>query len=243
MATVADAAKLGDADRTRLAGSLYRVKAREYGLTIERLMAANGQKVVRLTLSPQIRRALTDEATDESRRIVLGFNDLVEGFTRRNGAKPTFPIDLQIWLRERARKRAPLIGRNATVTARLDAQIAFFRANGVEPLFDFTGPHPECPVCTALRATSPHKPEMVIAVGHPHLNCSHTWKARSVKSKLPKVLSIPTAVAGIVGLRPLVSRLLTQDDAAHHVRHLAEAGLGGAAAVEAYRERQGQARA
>jgi hypothetical protein len=104
--------------------------------------------------------------------------------------------------------------------SRFDATIAFYRENGVEPTFDFVGPRAKCPICRALKATSPHSMAVVLTVGIPHIQCSHRWRGRTTSSaKLAagglrpgKISAGAGPTAGIIGSEPLSSRLRRLDE-------------------------------
>ena len=212
-------------DEERLAASFYRAKAATYRATLLELSERAGHDRSKVALSLEIRAALSREAHDHARRVTQTMN----GFLVKQAVKlePLNLSDRQLarylgeHMRARSRARAEMIARIETSTARLDAQVSFFRENGLEPAFEFRGPPAKCPTCKALKAGGPWPLEKVLSVGYPHLNCTHNWHARMpAQSTLergglrPKQISAGRGgVAGIVGEHPLIQRTGGQEQA------------------------------
>jgi hypothetical protein len=213
---LASAAQLIPADTERLARRLYRVKAAEYRATLLALGKRYGVEQSRVVLSAEIRDALQSEATRGAEQAIATYNRLVSDFVKRKRNLPTAQLVVQLtdYMRERAEVRPRVITDAAKITPRLDAQVAFFRENGVDPEFDFEGKAPNCQTCRALMATSPHPIEIVLEVGNPHLGCVHRWVPRAVgRAELreggvrPGKISLGRGEpAGIVGSRPFTNR-------------------------------------
>lgn len=206
----------------RLARKLYAAKSRQYRKTLTELTHrfGAGRNAV---LSTEIRDALMREARDHAKIIAATNNRLLtaEAGRRRELPAPLLARHLRGYMGERSRNRAPTISRTELATAQLDAQVAFFRENGIEPLFDFAGPPAKCPVCARLKESGPHPIEIVLKIGYPHPNCTHTWRARRVTAKRlleggirPGQISAGRGeIAGIVGSDPLVIRTGSTEDA------------------------------
>jgi hypothetical protein len=215
--------RVGQNARERLARRLYEAKAREYRRTLSELARKYGQPRKQIKLSAAIRDELMREAKANARRISATTNRIVEDEARRRrGLTPTLlHRHLAGYMAKRQETRATLIARQELVTPHLDATVAFFRENGVEPEFDFAGPPGKCPLCRRLKETGPHSVAVVLAIGYPHIGCRHAWRARTralvaLRSGgiRPGVISAgrgPTA--GIVNSDALVNRAGTQAEA------------------------------
>lgn len=191
-------------DPERFARRFYRAKVKVYRETLLGLANRHRPKHGRrkVNLSAEIKAALKAEADDHAAKVVRTYNKLIADFAERHRHLPDEVLfrKLVVYAKDRAASRAKLIARVEESTARLDAQVSFFRENGIEPLFDFAGPKPECKVCKRVQKRSPYKIEDVLRIGYPHLNCRHRWAARSVAGELPDTLSLGRGgVAGIVG--------------------------------------------
>lgn len=225
MPTLTEQAQMRPADVDRLARAFYDAKTVEYRVTLADLASQFGSKPKRVIgLSPGIKDALRAEARRNAAATVDTYNGLIAGFMERNGKLPPGKLypKLAAYMRERAANRSALVERNELATARLDALVSFLRANGVEPEFDFVGKAPKCPTCTALIAGNPHDLGTVVAVGRPHLNCTHVWKPRGVKRTdlNPGALKLVGLLpAGVIGLRTLVERAGGQEQAAKQIRN------------------------
>lgn len=227
------AARLVPADRDRLARKLYRWKQQQYRRSLLEMARRYGVPQRRVQLSPQIKQALREESDLNASRIVATYNKLIGDFVERNRHKrfDLLARELDTYMRERIRRRTPIIARNEIAGPRLDAMVNFFLENGVSPRFDFDGPPPICPTCVRLRRTQPHEIAVVLRVGRPHLNCTHWWAVRGVSGEelrrggdRPGRISLGRRgeTAGIVGGHLFVTEQGGQEDA---VRALG--GLGG----------------
>src|SRR5690349_11324513 len=59
--------------------------------------------------------------------------------------------------------------------------------------WDFGGhgdDHPECPVCIALKESSPHTTDRVKEIGSPHIGCRQNWHPRVSDDRLPESITI-----------------------------------------------------
>lgn len=178
-AAVLKAMRLGDREVERLRRVFYQAKVTEYRATLTDLLARYGEHR-QVRLSAEIREALQTEADRNARSVVATYNAFVKHEADR---WPHLPPDrlashLAGYLADRGRNRADLIARSEVATARLDAQVAFYRENGVEPTFDLVGPRAKCPICKALKGGGPWPIETVLALGQIHIQCTHSWKAR-----------------------------------------------------------------
>lgn len=224
---VVRALRLTQRDAGRLAARIYRAQAAEYRDTLLELSGRYGEPRRRVILSAEIREALRRSSRDHARKIVSTFNGELEAEARRRDDLPGSLLTghLSRWARDRHHRRAPLIARNELAIARLDAQVSFYVENGLEARFDFTGPRPQCEVCKRLKARGPWPVEVVLAIGHPHIGCTHGWKARTrAPHKLragglrPGQISAGRGkVAGIIGGQALVGRFGTQAEAAKYL--------------------------
>lgn len=177
---------VGAEDVERMARALYRAKARTYRETLLFLLHTYGSlDRKRVTLGLDMREALMQQATDHAKLIARGHNEWMERQISKLRAKG-FSNDLIAkalprYMRERVRGRAEAIARHESTLAHLDAQVQFFRENGVEPMFDIIGPRANsCPLCTALFRGNPWPIEAVLKIGYPHMHCRHSWRARGV---------------------------------------------------------------
>lgn len=207
----------------RLSDVLYRAKAREYRETLLTLSRRFGEPRSRVLLSPEIRAALRKEARDHASSIIRTTNRAIETEARRRNDLPPYLLarHLQGFVGDRTRRRSGLIARQEAATARLDAEVSFFRENGIDPRFDFIGPVAKCPVCKRLKTGGPWSIDVVVRIGQPHIGCTHHWKARAYSAaKLragglrPKRISAGRGrIAGIVGGAPLMHRHGTTEEA------------------------------
>lgn len=173
--------QLGQRDVATVANRLYAIKARAYRDTLVELSGRHGRDRSRAVLSAEIREALRHESDSAARQMVETYNRMISDFAeRRRGHPPELLArELSAYARTRARTRSRVAARMAPIAPRLDATIAFYRENGVEPEFDFVGPRPKCELCRKLKAGGPFSVAQVLAVGFPHLGCTHTWRART----------------------------------------------------------------
>lgn len=195
----------------RLADKFYQAKASAYRNELVTLANRFGLDRRRAVLSPQIRTALREEARSHAQLVVRTYNRLMVNELNRLSARPLAPDEmvqsLAEYMRARGAVRSPMIAKVETATARLDAQLAFYRENGVEPQMDFVGPSPQCPICVELLGSNPHTLERSIEVGYPHINCTHRWASRPVTAEQlregglqPGKISVGRGeTAGIVG--------------------------------------------
>lgn len=230
---LARAAQLGPLDEERLARNLYRRNAAEYRQTMLALGRRYGLERKRAALSAEIRQALRRESEEAARSISKTYNGYVEAFIERETKKGTTTEELiaklPAYMRERKAARLRVIDRTATTNARLDAQVAFYRENGSEPLMRFAGPDPACPICKALRAIEPFPTQIALAVGEPHIGCRHRYVGAGVTSReLGEGGAKPDRItlgrghpAGILGLRPLDLRTGGPEEAAQRIYALA----------------------
>ena len=202
-----------DQSRTdRLARALYRVKATAYRDALRELAHRYGQTDrQRVLLSPQIREALLREAQEHAQIVVGGHNGDVRQFTDRLSMQGVPSEELEREARQRLRRRlrvrGPLVANMEASLARLDAQVQFFRENGVEPMFRLHGHRAgSCPLCIELIDRGPWPIEKVLRIGIPHMNCRHDWRAVEVKkedlmggAREGTISAARTGVAGIVG--------------------------------------------
>jgi hypothetical protein len=212
-----DAAKLRDADVLRLARKLYAIKAKAYRDTLLEAQRRHGGARSRVVLSQEIRDAIREEADLHARYSVQTMNRMIERWAQRNSHldRRTFANELGRFLRERGKTRSQVVSGMAPLTAKLDAEVAFYRENGIEPEFDFAGPPAKCELCRVLKATGPHSIERVLEVGYPHLNCTHRWRSRSRATAAMREGGIRPgqisagrgAPAGILGSRAMIDRL------------------------------------
>lgn len=212
-----EAAKLRDADIERLARKLYKIKAGAYRQGLLEAQARHGGKRAHVVLSQAIRNAIADEAELHAKISVQTFNRQIEAFGKRNQELPRedFIRELRSFMRRRGASRSKVVSEIAPLTARLDAEVAFYRENGVEPEFDFTGPRAICPLCQWLKAHSPYPVATVLEVGYPHLQCTHRWRSRSRANVALREGGLRQGVisagrgepAGILGSQAIVQRL------------------------------------
>lgn len=205
----------------RLSDVFYRAKAREYRATLLGLSGRYGHPRKRVLLSAEIREALRTEAREHARLVIRTTNAAIEAEAKRRNDLPPYLLarHLQNFVGERTRRRSPLIARQEAATARLDAEVAFYRENGIEPDFDFIGPAAKCPVCKRLKSGGPWPIDVVVRIGQPHIGCTHHWKARAYSAaklraggaRPGRISAGRGAVAGIVGTDPLMHRHGTQD--------------------------------
>lgn len=227
------AAQLGAKDEERLIRNLYERKARVYRDTLLALGQKYGEDRKQVQLSPEIRQALREEAEVHAHSTINTYNRFVAAFVEREKAKGATDAEvrrkLPAYMRARAKGRLSAIDQSGTVAARLDAQVAFFRENGIEPLFYFRGPTPKCKTCRALKATSPHPVAVVLEVGIPHLGCVHSWKEQKLTARALKRGGVkPGQItlgrgepAGIVGSETLTRREGSHGLAADRVYEMA----------------------
>lgn len=216
----------------RLARTLYRAMAHTYRQTLLALAHRYGLEQSRVVLSAEIRQALSAEAHRIATRAMETYDRLVSAFIDRNGELTDEELvpKLKRYMRERAANRSALVVGSAVNPAKLDAIVGFYRENGVEPEFDFRGNEgpPSCLTCTELVRTSPHSAELVLAVGYPHLGCSHSWHVKGVKKAQLRSGGVRAGrislgrgeVAGIIGIEPLLMRTRSQEDAVAEIRRL-----------------------
>lgn len=217
------AASLREEDAQRIARQLYALKARAYRDTLAELAARHGEPRKRIILSAEIREALEAEAIDSARRTVYTYNRMLASFAaRREGMDPDqFARELQAYARARGKSRLRVAASFAPLNPRLDAEIAFYRENGVEPDFDFIGPPPKCALCVKLKKGGPWSVEDVLRIGLPHLGCTHHWRARTRAVEQlregglrPGQISAGRGtIAGVVGSGALLSRVGGHDPA------------------------------
>lgn len=234
-----EAAQLGPLEEERLTRNLYRRKANEYRQTLLALGKKHGLQRSRVLLSPEIRAALEQEAADHARSVIDTYNGLVEEFIRRRqdaGASTEQIIrELPAYMRERKQGRLATIDNTATVTSRLDAQVGFYRENGVDPHFRFVGKvtSSTCALCKALLAAESFPIETVLAIGIPHIGCTHRWRARETSAeelrrggvKEGEITLGRGQPQGIVGARALDMRTGSINAAADFVRERSEPEL------------------
>lgn len=210
-------------DAARLAERIYASTAAEYRDALLELSDRYGESRTRVLLGAEIREALRRDARDHARKIVRTANRELENEARRRNDLPAYLLarHLQGWAGERVRRRSAGIARNELARSRLDATIAFYRENGIEPVFEFVGPRAVCGVCRRLKLRKFWPVAAVLAVGHPHIGCRHGWRAR-VRSadklragglRPGKISAGRGRVAGIVGGEALVNRLGSIDEA------------------------------
>lgn len=222
---------LTDRDRDRLARAFYSAKASEYRATLHELSSKFGHPRSRVVLSASIRDALREEARQHAAQVVDTMNGYLRGEAGRTEHLPPElrARRLQAYMRARGQARGDLIARTEVATARLDATLGFYRENGIEPEVEFVGPKPQCPTCVELMATNPHTMEKALAVGLPHINCRHSWRAKGVRrSELqggirPGQISAGRGdTAGVIHSDPLVSRAGSSEAAAALLRTLSQ---------------------
>lgn len=219
---------LGPENAARLQRAFYNAKAAEYRAVLGDLAARYGEPR-QVRLSTEIRAELHREAARDARSVVATTNKLMraEAARRRDLDPLALAGHLGAYVKERGVKRGPMIQRSELAPARLDAQVSFFRENGIEPMFDFVGPKPKCPVCRALKDRSPWPIEGVLAVGIPHIQCSHGWKARTtsaakLKAGGPRPGRISAGrgrTAGIVGTDGVATKIGGTDEQAARAVH------------------------
>jgi hypothetical protein len=231
------AVRLAPTDEGAIAERLYRLKAKEYRLTLLRLGRRYGHKQSRVVLSEEIRRALRAEAERDARSVIKTFDSMVAGYVNRERAKGRDTDELidglSAFMRQRARTRSEVAARSSRITPRLDAQLAFFRENGVDPHFNMTGPAPECQTCKALIANNPHSIEVVLEVGIPHIGCTHSWSARRISPgdlrrgglRPGRITLGRGGPAGIVGSRTLQEREGGQIGATDRIQEIVDTEL------------------
>jgi hypothetical protein len=214
---VIGAANLLEQDIDRISRRLYDIKARAYRDTLRKLSVRHGVPRGRVILSAEIREAIQLEADQHARAAVETFNRMVTRFAdRRRGLPPDqLAAQLRGYLRKRAKSRSRVVAQLAPLNARLDAEVSFYREQGVEPEFDFIGPRAKCPLCRKLKRGGPYAIEDVIRIGLPHLGCVHHWRSRSrAKEQLTEGGLRPGQIsagrgtpAGILGSTALLSRV------------------------------------
>lgn len=197
----------------RVANALFRVKANEYRSTLLTLAHRFGETARRrVVLSATIRQQLQEEAMEHARLMANGHNEALGKKLAQWESKGLEPREIekraQEFMRDRIRKRAaPALAMGQSV-AQVDAQVQFFRENGVEPEFDFIGPGANaCELCTELIQSNPWSIETVLEVGFPHMHCRHRWRARNITrrdliaagARPGSVSTARTEVAGIIG--------------------------------------------
>lgn len=219
--------RLTPRDAGRLADAFYRAKAAEYRSTLLSLSGKFGHERQAVVLSAEIREALRKEARAHARSVVRTTNRMLANEARRRGDLPPYLLGthLRTWLADRGRSRAGLIAKNEIATARLDAQVSFYRENGIEPRFEFVGPRAKCRLCRRLKDGGPWPIDVVIAIGLPHIACTHSWRARAYSApKLragglrPGTISAGRGkIAGIVGGEALVNRKGSTEEALRYL--------------------------
>lgn len=222
------AAQLDRKATEKMARGFYTAKARVYRDTLAELSHRHGHPRARVVLSSEIRDALQAEATDHAEKVTATFNRMLNEWAVANRDLPRqlFAGRLQMWQRERAKNRGPMISQVEVSTPRLDALVSFYRENGVEPDFELVGPPAKCPLCKELKRTGPHPLARVLEVGYPHIGCSHRWRAKTRASAVlraggerPGTISAGRGgPAGIVGGEAFVSQHGGQEAAAAAIR-------------------------
>jgi hypothetical protein len=200
----------------RLERRFYEAQASEYRRTLGVLADRYGAgRQVRLGAA--LRDGIRAAAERDARSVVATYNSQLEREAARhpelNGQH--LADHLGRYMQERGRARAGFIAANEVAAARADAYVSFARENGVEPEFNFTGPKPKCPICTALIDTNPHSLEVVLAVGRPHIACTHYFAPRGLKAAdlragglRPRSISAGRGeIAGLIGRDPLTMEL------------------------------------
>ena len=215
--------RLTQRDAGRLAEAFYKAKAREYREALLEASRRFGEPRKRVVLSTEIREALRREARDHARKVVKTSNAALRAEASRRRDLPPYLLatHLRSFSRQRMKQRGPLISKNEVATARLDAQVAFFRENGIEPTFRFMGPRAKCRVCARLKKGGPWPLDVVIAIGLPHIGCTHSWRAntyavkrlRSGGLRPGKISAGRGQIAGIVGGEALVNRAGSTEEA------------------------------
>lgn len=212
-----------DRDEARLANAFYRAKAREYRATLLALSRRYGHPRKAVVLSEEIRVELRREARDHARKVCRSTNRAMgaEARQRKDLTPAQLVRHLRSFGRERAARRSDLIAQQEIATARLDAEVSFYRENGLEPLFDFKGRKAVCRLCERLKAKGPWPIDVVIQIGQPHIGCRHRWRSRTralvtltAGGLRPGQISAGRGtIAGIVGSDPLVNAHGSIDDA------------------------------
>jgi hypothetical protein len=217
-----------EADVRALTEAFLEVKVAVYADTLGDLADEYGYELDggEVDLADDLLVALRDEARRDAQSVVDTFNEDMGRLLDENAELPRDQlIDLyETWAEQRADSRSEMIAVSEAYPAHADATIAFWRAAGVEPEFDF-GVHeaddapPQCEVCIALAETSPHPLARVLAVGTPHINCRQSWAEVGVDADtLPDTIQLGEATAGVVGGQPLVDRLGNHAKAAAYIR-------------------------
>lgn len=197
----------------QMARLFYRIKAAAYREQLLELAHRYGlDHRKRVNLSAEIRDALERESRAHAELVARSLNKAVHDRAAKlidqGFGQDTIDVALRGYLRQRIRNRSHLITEAEQATAKLDAQVQFYRENGVEPLFDLKGGvHKNtCELCKGLISGGPWPIEKVILIGHPHMNCRHNWVARGVRREdliaagaRPHISTARTGVAGIVG--------------------------------------------
>lgn len=229
--TLIDRFKLDAGQTSGLADSFYAAKSAAYRAELVRLANLHGLDRQRAVLSPEIRAELRREAERHAQMVVQTYNRFLVNEVHRLSHLPDEELMPRLvdYMKARGENRAALIARAEMATARLDAQLSFYRENGVEPQMLFEGGAPECAVCDELMSSGPFGVDEALSIGYPHINCQHDWVAAPVTAAQlreggvrPGKISVGRGqTAGVVGGQPLLKRTGGQAGAVAFVKALA----------------------
>lgn len=223
-------AHLGPKDRDRLVRNLYARKTKAYRDELLRLGRRHGLKRKQVNLSPEIKEALRREAEVHATSVIDTYNGYISAFVAKHKAAGKTDAEvgrlLPEYMKARAKGRLAAIDHTAGTTAKLDAQVSFYRENGVDPRFRFRGPRPKCPLCRALFAAESLSLAVVLSVGVPHLGCTHGYEPIGVSAKELREAGVKEGQItlgrggpqGIVGGEALNMRLGSLNAASDYVR-------------------------
>lgn len=227
-----------EADRDGLAQDFLEHKIAVYIDTLGELADTYGYDYGgRIDLADDVIASLATQARAHADSVVATFNSEVAAFVDRNAeADRDTIIDLvDQWAAARADSHSPVIAITEAYEAHADATASFWQAAGVEPEFDFGvhGPEdapPQCDICEALVALSPHPLSRVLEVGVPHHQCRQSWQEVGVDAAgLPDEIQLGAATGGILGTDPFITRHGNDRQAA--VRAIADLVAGDAGTV------------
>lgn len=217
-------------DIERLVELLRRAKIDAAERTLQALIDQLGLQM-QVRLRSRLLVPLGLEARYHARRIARQFNEDLAVYAARHRllSKKDLRRTLAAWADNRNRQRAPIIAVTEAYSAHADALLGGFLELGLEAdaEFDFGG-HPEddppdCAICKALVATSPHPLRRVVQIGVPHPNCRQLWHARDRDRLIAHLVDIGLTElgnrsGGIANRRTLIDRAGGRQQAAEAIR-------------------------
>lgn len=215
-----------------MATRLYQAKQHVYLEAIRDVAQQLGILPLPTELAPAVLAPLNIESRQHSRSIVKTFNKELAEYAFSHGRlldEGELGTTLRAWIDNRNATRAGMIAVTETYGPYADAIMASFRDAGLEDAkFDFGGhpelgdEPPECIICAALEAKSPHPLAMVVKIGNPHPNCRQAWHAVNpvaLRARLTdKSVVLGRKPSGIVGKSSLIHRAGSREAAARAIR-------------------------